>query len=222
MSRNLIPLIIVLALASCGMSGGDGFVLETGTGSPITSALITLECRQGKFPEGSVLIKTLQKTTGAGGRFSFSTLDVAPCSYAYVKASKPGYMPADQLNLIYSHDDYSNIPKQIVLTPEGDKVMIRLKFLASMIKASSAPDPAYLYMALYPNFDEAQRIAKTDSERAFVLASICPRLIELYAGLSEHDRARIVGAKVMGLGGEATVEYEEKLKPYCKVPAPAT
>ena len=99
--------------------------------------------------------------------------------------------------------------------------MVRLKFLASMVKASSSPDLAYLYVALYPNFEEAQRIAKTGNERAFVRAEICPRYIELYESLSEQDKVRIRGSSVMGLGGVATfVDHEGQLKPYCKSSPP--
>lgn len=216
MHRFLYIIAILLGLSSCGMSGGGGVVLETGTGKPISAVTVTLECRQKKFPEGSTLVKTLKTTTTEDGRFSFSTLDVVTCDFAYVTASKSGYLSSDRLNLMYGHDDYASIPKQIVLTPEGDTTMVRLKFLASTIKASSSSNPAYLYVVLYPNFDEAQRIAKKEEERAFVLASICPTLMRLYAELSEQDRARIRGTQVMGLSGTATVDHEGKLDPYCK------
>lgn len=49
------------------MSGGGGVVLETGTGKPIAEATVTLECRRGKFPEGSELVKTLVTTTAIDG-----------------------------------------------------------------------------------------------------------------------------------------------------------
>lgn len=216
MNRSLFIVVLLFALGGCGMSGGSGIVLETGAGKPIAGATVTLKCRREKFPEGSELVKTLMTTTDVNGRFKFSALDVAVCGFAYVTASKSGYVSADRLNLMYSHDDYATIPKQIVLTSEGGATMVRLEFLASMIKASSSPDHAYLYVSLYPNFEEAQRIAKSVSERAFVHASICPLLIDLHERLSEQDRVRIRGTSVMGLGGLATVDHEGQLEPYCK------
>lgn len=221
MNKSLLIVVALSALSSCGMSGGGGVVLETGTGKPIAEATVTLECRRGKFPEGSELVKTLVTTTAIDGRFKFKTLDVSTCGFAYIAASKTGYVSADRVNLMYGHDDYATIPKQIVLAPEGDVTMVRLKFLASLIKASSAPDPAYLYVTLYPNFEEAQRIATAGNERAFVHAEICPRLIELYESLSEQDKVRIRGTSVMGLGGVvASVDHEGQLKPYCKSSLP--
>lgn len=220
MKRVFAVFMLTFALASCsGMPGGEGVVLETGTGAPVAGALVKLECRRTSL-HGSVMVKTLLTTTGVNGRFSFSAADVAACSFAYVGASKPGYVPTAGLNLMYGDDDYRNLPKQIVLTPEGDQTMVRLQSLAAEIRATSSANHSYLYTILYKYFDEAQKIATTNKERSFVLITICPRLVELYATLSDKDRAEVRRTNVMRPEDRIQFDHEGKVVPYCNVSLP--
>lgn len=221
MKRIFVTVILTCTLCSClGMPAGGGIVLETGTGNPVLGAEVKLECRRANFLGGSVVVKTLSATTGASGRFAFSTADVAPCTFAYVRATKSGYLAAASLDLMYRHDNFSAIPKQIVLTRETDKIMVRLQFLAAIVKATSAPDSAYLYSTLYPSFDEARRIANTDKERAYVLTSVCPYLLDVYSKLSNEDRVSLHGKHLMGFDGPSTIDHEGQLVPYCRASVP--
>lgn len=211
-------ILLLAAAVSCyGMSGGGGVVLETGTGKPVAGATVTLECRRNRFLEGSDVIKELRAVTDGSGRFSFTTLDVLRCDFAYVHALKDGYVSTDGMDLRYGHDDYSTIPSQIVITPATEATMQRLNYLAAMARATSSPTPWYLYLIIYGEFSEAKHIAKQDREIAFVVAAFCPRLTALYSTLTEQDRARVHGQSVMTGGGvPAVVDHKAQVEPYCR------
>lgn len=224
MKRIFAVLILACALGGCScMPGGEGVVLETGTGHPIVGAVVKLECRKGGL-HGSTVVKTLQTTTGESGRYAFAAADVASCSFAYVKALKQGYVDAAGLNLMYDQGDYASIPKQIVLTPEGEKNMVRLRFNAGMVVSASGPSASNLYTFYYPFFEEAQRLAKTDKERGFVREAICPSLMKVYSGLSEQDRTELRGTKLMARqgGGEVMIDHEGQVAPYCSGAVPGS
>jgi len=203
------------------MSGGGGVVLETGTGKAVTGATVSLECRRNRFLEGSDVIKELRTLTDSGGHFSFATSDVFRCDFAYVHASKEGYISTAGIDLRYGHDQYSTIPAQIVLTPATEATMQRLNYLAAMSKGISSPSPWMPYMVIYGNFSEAKRIAKEDRELAFVAAEFCPRLTSIYSTLSEQDKMHLRGQRVMAGNIPVLIDHEGEVEPYCKGRHPA-
>jgi len=207
--------LLAAVFSGCGMSGGGGTVLETGTGKPVAGATVVLECRRDKL-HGSEVIKEVRTVTDAAGHFSFATSEVFRCDHAYVKAEKEGYVLTAPMDLRYGHDQYSTIPNQIVLTPTTEATMQRLHFLAAMAKGTS-PTRSHEYMVVYAQFSEAKRIAKADRERAFVVISFCGRLTGLYSGLSTQDKARLRGQSIATFGGgPAVVDHEGQVEPYCK------
>lgn len=212
--------LLVIMASGCkvaGMSGTTGTVLETGTGNPVAGVTVILECRRGKFPEGSEKVRELQAITDKEGHYTFRTQDLLGCNFAYVNAVKVGYTYTAGFDLRYGHDDYSTIPERIVLTPVNDVTMQRLNFLISMAKATSSPTPWYHYMVLFGDFAEAKRIAKEDQEIAYVATEFCPLLIDLYSTLPEQDRNNIHGQSVMSVGGVPTeIDHEGEVEPYCK------
>lgn len=208
------PLVMTLALSACSWPGDiaptAGKVVSITTGEPVAGATVTFECSRGRFLHGFETVRARTMMTGPDGTFAISLGDVLGCSFVSLQVDKAGY---DH----FGHGGAKYVPTQVRLTPDADVVMVRLSSINPT--RSIYQSTAARYYAFYAAFFESKRIAKTERERAFVSATYCPAMTQLYAALAEPERAALRGRGVMfawkSFNGTGTVDHENEVVPYC-------
>lgn len=183
----------VPAAAQVQMSGGGGQVLDTTTERPVAGATVTLECRRSRLGEGSVEVREVRTLSDDEGRYEFGLLQVLGCDFAYVRASKAGYVDADSIAVRYAQRSYDRIPKYRYLTPEEDAVMLRLTAITpvrtgNVVGLDGSPARVAEYRHWYEGFFQAKDIARTERERRFVRERYCETLRALHGALNEQER----------------------------------
>ena len=200
------------------MLGGSGQVLNTTTNLPVPDAEVSLECQRYVNIEGLEKVRTVKVTTDDTGVYSFTDKDVSGCDIGFVRVNKLGYIDASKIHVRFEQStDYNHLPKVRYLTPAADAVLLKLRLnnpqprmtlfyggripTAAEEHSAKPNEPAdQEYFRVYSAFFEAKWIAETPEEKKFVIDHYCKRLEDLYAGMSNQEKAQATSH---------TVSYEE-------------
>ena len=205
------------------MSGGKGQVLYTATRLPVEGATVALECHRQLF-HGSAKIRDVTAVSDKAGMYEFSLLNVFGCDHAYVHVHKAGYVDSASIHTGYAYTSYGRIPEYRYLTAEADVVMLRLTAITpgrtgTTFRMDGSPAYASEYRTWYQAFFQAKEIAKTDRERQFVRERYCGSLAELYAAMSDQEKAEIANAPVSYSWRDTYKsgkhDYAGEVLPYC-------
>lgn len=186
---RLILIVVCSCLSvsvSAGMAGGTGVLLDLSSNQPIPEAKIRLECQRNLW-HGSQKVKDIIVTTGADGKFTYTSPELSDCDFAYVHAEKPGYVETDTVDIRYASTDYEHLPTKFYMTPVADARMQHLRFL-SALAGGARPSKEYEYSGIYELFFASKNIAETAPEKQYVHEQYCHRLLALYDSLTESQK----------------------------------
>jgi len=160
--------------------------LDLSSNEPIPEAKIRLECRR-YLLHGSQKVKDIIVTTGADGKFTYTSHELSDCDFAYVNAEKPGYIETKTVDIRYASTDYKNLPTKFYMTPVADARMQHLRFL-SALAGGARPSKKDEYMGIYKLFFASKDTAETAQEKKYVHEQYCNRLLTLYDRLTESEK----------------------------------
>jgi hypothetical protein len=223
----MIALIVGTAGASCARAQ-SGRAIDVYTHEPIVGAHMLLNCWANPWtrPEGHVLVRTVSRTTDAQGRYSFSFMDRLGCSYLHLFGEKAGYSGSFGNEPVESPG--RSVPTIQYFIKTSDTVWFELQSISpssstQVRNLDGSESIAGLYKAWFRPFFEAKRIAITPRETAFVHERYCERLAQLYAKLTDADKASLANYDVQFsfMGKSATgrmLDYGAEVEPYCSSP----
>lgn len=220
--------IVVGMAVTFSAEAQSGRAIDYYTHEPIVGAHMVLDCEADPWtrPEGHVHLRSVSRTTDAEGRYSFSFLDQLGCSHIHLFGEKEGYSGSFGNESVESFG--RGVPTIQYFIKTSDTVWFELQSISPssstrVLKLDGSESIAGLYEAWYRAFFEAKRIATAPREITFVHELYCAKLPELYAKLTDADKASLdkYFAQYSFAGKSATgrvLDYAAEVEPYCSSP----
>jgi hypothetical protein len=218
--------LIVGTASAFSARASSGRAIDYYTHEPIVGAHMLLECFANPWtrPEGHVLLRVVSRVTDAQGRYSFSFFERLGCSYLHLFGEKEGYGGGSIGNDSIESPGRS-VPTIQYFIKTSDIVWHELQSISpsssTQVRNLDGSDSiSGLYEAWFRAFFEAKRIATTPRETAFVHEHYCAKLAQLYANLTDADKAFLEKFVVeFSFGGKSAtgrvLDYGAEVGPYC-------
>ncbi len=220
---------VVVALGTAiSAHAQSGQALDWYTREPVAGAHMELDCEGAPLLklEGHVHLFTMARTTDGEGRYSFSLADHIVCSKVILNGQKEGF----SLSFPSSGDEASRRPVPTIeyFVKTSDAVYFELEHITpspgvQVRHLDGSADAAGIYRYWFAAFFEAKRIATSQREIEFVHQHYCKKLADLYAALSDTEKASIVKFAVeYNYGGKLesakTMDHGAEVVAYCTNP----